>query len=170
MSDPPLPRFDTEQWLAFTEHADRLRPDQWRTYLRAVTAADSTPATRADLTTLDTEIPEYTMLTGEAKADNRDGLPVGASYLQEASYLMRSRLLTAAGDLYQQESARLASSYAQATGLPVVAIVVAVMCGALLVWAQRWLAQWPTQPRAVIIDGGDSALMMTLLAQHCAAV
>ena len=43
-------------------------------------------------------------------------------------------------DLYQQESARLASSYAQATGLPVVAIVVAVLCGALLLWAQLWLA------------------------------
>ena len=109
-------------------------------YLQAVAATGSTPTTKTDLTTLNTGIPQYSILIGEARADSRDGLPVGASYLQEASYLMRSRLLTAAGDLYQQESARLASSYAQATGLPVVAIVVAVLCGALLLWAQRWLA------------------------------
>jgi hypothetical protein len=117
-------------------HADIERAG---TYLRAVTAADSTPATRSDLTTLDTEIPEYMMLIGEAKADNRDGLPVGASYLQEASYLMRSRLLPAADDLYRQENARLASSYAKAAGFPVIAVIVAVMCAIALVRVQRWL-------------------------------
>ncbi len=84
------------------------------------------------LTTLDTEIPEYTMLTGEAKADSRAGLPVGASYLQEASYLMRSRLLPAADDLYRQENARLANSYAKATGFPVIAVIAAVICAIAL--------------------------------------
>jgi hypothetical protein len=79
------------------------------------------------------------MLIGEAKADNRDGLPVGASYLQEASYLMRSRLLPAADDLYRQENARLASSYAKAAGFPVIAVIVAVMCAIALVRVQRWL-------------------------------
>jgi hypothetical protein len=62
-------------------------------YLQAVTAADSTPAIRPGLTTLHTELPEYLLLIGRAQADNRAGLPVGASYLQEASYLMRGRLL-----------------------------------------------------------------------------
>lgn len=108
-------------------------------YLRAVTAADSAAATRSDLTTLDTEIPEYTMLIGEAEADSRDGLPVGASYLQEASYLMRGRLLPAAGDLYRQENARLARSYARATGFPLIAMIVAFMCAIALVRVQRWL-------------------------------
>ena len=77
----------TEPPAARTEfRADIERADA---YLRAVTAADPLPATRSDLTTLVSEIPEYTMLIGQAQADNRDGLPVGASYLQEASYLMR---------------------------------------------------------------------------------
>jgi hypothetical protein len=117
-------------------HADIERAG---TYLRAVTAADPAPATRSDLTTLDTEIPEYAMLTGEAKADSRDGLPVGASYLQEASYLMRSRLLPAADDLYRQENARLAGSYAKAAGFPVIAVIAAVMCAIALFRVQRWL-------------------------------
>lgn len=108
-------------------------------YLRAATTADPAPASAADLTTLNTGIPEYTMLIGRAEADSGDGLAVGASYLQEASSLMRSRLLPAAGDLYRQENARLARSYAQASGLPVVAVIVAVIGAVVLIRVQRWL-------------------------------
>lgn len=113
--------------------------EQAVSYLRAVTAADSTPAARSGLTTLDTGIPEYTMLIGQAQADSRDGLPVGASYLLEASYLMRSRLLPAAEGLYRQENARLASSYAQATGFPVIVVIAAVIGAVALFRVQRWL-------------------------------
>lgn len=128
----------TEPRAALAEfHADI---EQAGTYLRAVTAAASPAATRSDLTTLDTEIPEYTLLIGEAEANSRKGLPVGASYLEEASYLMRSRLLPAADDLYRQENARLASSYARATGFPVIAVLVAIICAIALSRVQRWLA------------------------------
>jgi len=109
------------------------------TYLRAVTAADPTRAARSGLATLDTGIPEYTTLIGQAQADSRDGLPVGASYLLEASYLMRSRLLPAADGLYRQENARLASSYAQATGFPAIVIFTAVVGAVVLFRVQRWL-------------------------------
>jgi hypothetical protein len=61
--------------------------------------------------------------------------------LQEASYLMRSRLRPAAGDLYRQENARLASSYARATGFPVIAVIVAIMCTLVLLRVQRWLTR-----------------------------
>lgn len=128
VTEPPAAR---EQFRADIERAG--------TYLRAVTAADSTPATTSDLTTLDTEIPEYTMLIGQARADSRDGLPVGASYLQEASNLMRSRLLPAADDLYRRENARLASSYARATKFPWIAVIAAVICAFVLIRVQRWL-------------------------------
>jgi hypothetical protein len=130
------------------------------TYLRAVTAADSTPAARSDLTTLDTEIPEYTLLIGEAKADSLDGLPVGASYLQEASYLMRSRILPAADDLYRQENARLASSYATATRFPALAVIVAVICAVTLLWVQRWLT---SRTRRVLNRGLAAASLAGLV-------
>jgi hypothetical protein len=109
-------------------------------YLRAATAADSSPATGPDLTALATGIPEYTMLIGRAEADSRAGLPVGASYLQEASYLMRTQLLPAADDLYRQQNARLARSQAKATGLPVAAMAAAVICAIALFRVQRRLA------------------------------
>jgi hypothetical protein len=109
------------------------------TYLRAVTAADPTSAAMSGLSTLGTEIPEYTMLIGKAEADSRDGLPVGASYLQEASYLMRGALIPAADGLYRQENARLASSYAKASGFPVIAVIVAVLIAIALFRVQFWL-------------------------------
>lgn len=117
-------------------------------YLRAITAADpaayspgpaSAQAASSDLTTLDTEIPQYTMLIGQAKANSADGLPIGASYLEEASYLMRSRILPAAADLYDQENARLANSYANATGFPLIALIIAVLAAIALLRVQRWL-------------------------------
>jgi hypothetical protein len=138
-------------------HADIERAG---TYLRAIAAADSAPATRSSLTRLDTEIPEYTMLIGEAKADSGDGLPVGASYLQEASYLMRSRLLPAAGDLYRRENARLASSYARATQFPVIAVIVAVMCAIAFAGVQRWLT---SRTRRVLNRGLAAASLLGVL-------
>ncbi|HET7015390.1 MAG TPA: hypothetical protein VFI65_15845 [Streptosporangiaceae bacterium] len=103
----------------------------------AVKLVAITSAQQAGRDTLVSEIPEYTLLIGQARADNRDGLPLGASYLQEASYLMRTRLLPAAAELYRQENARLARSQAKATSIPLIAMIVAVICGIVLFLAQR---------------------------------
>jgi hypothetical protein len=80
---------------------------------------------------------------GTARADNRLGLPLGAAYLREASDLLRTKLLPAAGDIYTRESALLTSSSAQATGLPlvVVAVLVGLGIGYVLVRSSRWLAR-----------------------------
>jgi hypothetical protein len=131
-------------FLAVTEPpaaSAEFRTDIERTdaYLQAVTSAGPPPAARSDLATLASEIPEYTQLIGQARADNLDGLPVGASYLQEASYLMRTRLLPAAGDLYRQENTRLTASYSRATQFPVIALIVAVICAFTLFRVQRRL-------------------------------
>ena len=138
-------------------HADIARAGS---YLRAVTAADSSPATRSDLTTLATQIPEYTMLIGQAQAYSRGGQPVGASYLQEASHLMRAQLLPAANDLYDRENARLASSYATATGFPWIAVITAVSCVIALLWVQRWLA---SRTRRVLNRGLAAASLGAVL-------
>ena len=51
---------------------------------------------------------------------------------------MRSRLLPAAEGLYRQENARLASSYAQATRFPVIAVITAAIGTARArLWATR---------------------------------
>jgi hypothetical protein len=96
-----------------------------------------------DLAILSGQLPAYADEVGTARADNRLGLPLGAAYLREASELLRTKLLPAAGDIYTRESALLTSSSAQATGLPlvVVAVLVGLVIGYVLVRASRWLAR-----------------------------
>ncbi|HEU5391568.1 MAG TPA: hypothetical protein VFV73_37275 [Streptosporangiaceae bacterium] len=96
-----------------------------------------------DLAILSGQLPAYADEVGTARADNRLGLPLGAAYLREASELLRTKLLPAAGDIYTRESALLTSSSAQATGLPlvVVAVLVGLGIGYVLVRSSRWLAR-----------------------------
>jgi hypothetical protein len=109
------------------------------TYLEVATAAAGTQGTGSSgLITLSTGIPVYTGLVDTARADNRLGLPVGASYLTEASALMRAKLLPAADSFYQQENTRLAATYSQAIGPPFLAVVVAIVAGCVLFGVQRW--------------------------------
>jgi hypothetical protein len=109
--------------------------------LEAATAAAGQSAAASRLATLAAGLPVYTGLVETARADNRFGLPVGAAYLREASAFMRATLLPAARDLYAQENAQLAAAGQQATALPYIAAVVALIAGLVLFLSQRWLAR-----------------------------
>jgi hypothetical protein len=94
-----------------------------------------------DLATLAADLPAYTQEVGNADADNRLALPLGAAYLREASGLMRNTLLPAAKDLYAAQNASLSDASAQATGLPLfcVTVVIGLAVGYLVYRASRWL-------------------------------
>jgi len=94
-----------------------------------------------DLATLSTNLPIYAGEVETARADNRQGFPLGAAYLREASDLMRSTLLPAANDMYAAENASLSATSAQATGLPFVIVTIAVGLAIIIVLARasRWL-------------------------------
>lgn len=94
-----------------------------------------------DLATLAADLPAYTQEVGNADADNRLALPLGAAYLREASGLMRITLLPAAKDLYAAQNASLSDASAQATGLPLFLItaVIGLAVGYLVYRASRWL-------------------------------
>jgi hypothetical protein len=94
-----------------------------------------------DLATLSTDLPLYAGEVETARADNRQGFPLGAAYLREASDLMRSTLLPAADDMYAAENASLTATSAQATGLPLVIVTIVVGLGIVFVFARvsRWL-------------------------------
>lgn len=129
----------------------------------AIRAGDSNPAIQADLTTLATEIPDYMKFVGEADAYNRsgtNGAGVGAAYLRDASSLARGPLLAAARDLYTKEQARLNSAYAQATGLPYLAVGGAIVFGIAAFRGQRWLAR---RTNRVLNPGLVAACLIGLL-------
>jgi hypothetical protein len=88
-------------------------------------------------------LPTYTGLVETARANNRQGFPVGAAYLREASDLMRERILPAAGELYAAEAQRLGEHQRTGTsGGGVVAVLLACAAVlAVLVGAQVFLFQ-----------------------------
>jgi hypothetical protein len=109
--------------------------------LETAAAAAGHAAAASRIATLAAGLPVYTGLIETARADNRLGLPLGAAYLREASTFMRTTLLPAARDLYAQENAQLAEADHQATALPYLAAIIALIVGLVLVRSQRWLAR-----------------------------
>jgi hypothetical protein len=96
-----------------------------------------------DLATLSEDLPLYAGEIETARADNRQGFPLGAAYLREASGLMRSTLLPAADGMYTTENASLSKTSAQATGLPWFIVTFAAGLGIVIVLyqASRWLGR-----------------------------
>jgi hypothetical protein len=111
--------------------------------IQSATAAGGpgTAAAAQDLNALAASLPVYTQEIGNASADNRLALPLGAAYLREASGLMRNTLLKDAQDLYAAENTSLSGGSAQATGLPLACVTLAVglAIGYVLYRASRWL-------------------------------
>ncbi|MFJ5529085.1 hypothetical protein [Streptomyces sp. NPDC093261] len=105
-----------------------------------VTAAAGTEAgsPAADtIARLNKLLPLYKGLIERARANNRQGFPVGGAYLRAANDVMQQQMLPAAQDLYTKENQRLRSDYADATPYPWFAIVLGVLALAALGWAQR---------------------------------
>jgi hypothetical protein len=71
-----------------------------------------------------------------ARADNRQGSPVGGACLRTADDLMRKQMLPAAQELYQRENQRLRADCGHAGSRPWVAIALGVVAPAALGWAQ----------------------------------
>ncbi len=102
---------------------------------------ESEDEARAMITEISAALPVYTGLVETARANNRRGDPVGSSYLGEASTLMQTSLLPRAEHLYIEQSARVAADQERYTQPPLVAIFLVIVCLALLVLAQLYLAR-----------------------------
>ncbi|MER5177163.1 hypothetical protein ABT009_02090 [Streptomyces sp. NPDC002896] len=102
----------------------------------AAANSGSDPASAAAVAKLNKLLPEYTGLIERARANNRQGLPLGGAYLRYANAKMQT-MLDAAEQLYKEENERLRADYDDATPYPWAAIGVGVLALAALVWAQR---------------------------------
>jgi hypothetical protein len=93
--------------------------------------------------TLLSGLPVYAGTVEAARANNRQGFPVGAAYLRHASSQMRGQLLPAASELYDAESGHLADDYrtGKSSATLVAAIAVTLLLLAMLVGAQLFLAR-----------------------------
>ncbi|MEU7582214.1 hypothetical protein AB0B50_32050 [Streptomyces sp. NPDC041068] len=103
----------------------------------AASSAGADSSSAAAVGKLNKLLPEYTGLIERARANNRQGLPLGGAYLRYANDKMQTQMLPAAEKLYKAENERLSSDYANAKPYPWFAIALGVLALAALVWAQR---------------------------------
>jgi len=119
---------------------------------------------------LTTYLPVYTGLVEAARANNRQGFPLGAAYLREASGLMQSTLLPAARELYESETARLVRTENRATPLPVVEVLLGLLAIGALVAAQVHLRRRTNRVLNVGLLAATTASGLVLLWVLVAAV
>ncbi|MEU5096396.1 hypothetical protein [Streptomyces sp. NPDC020996] len=102
-------------------------------------AASSDPGSESARTIkqLSELLPEYKGLVETARANNRQGYPVGGAYLRAANEQMQHEMLPKAERLYQRENQRLRSDYADAKEFPWAAIGLGVVALGALAWAQH---------------------------------
>jgi hypothetical protein len=90
---------------------------------------------------INAELAVYTGLIEIARTNNREGNPVGSSYLSEASGLMQSTILPDAQRLYQATSKRVDSETTASTQIPAPVILVVATTAVFGAFSHRWLAR-----------------------------
>jgi hypothetical protein len=111
--------------------------------LTALTRGAGNVTEPAALRTIADQLPLYSGLVEAARANNRQGFPVGAAYLRQAATLLTTSMLPAANLLYATEAERLNGDYRTGTdNAAIVALVAAVVLAlGLMLLAQRHIAR-----------------------------
>jgi hypothetical protein len=135
--------------------------------LAAAAGRADDPATADRVAELARQLPVYAGLIEQARANNRQGLPVGASYLGRASDLMQGTLLPVAESLQERQARKLSATFAEAGALPITALLLTVVALAALVALQVWHA---VRFRRVLNAGMVAATVVVLAALGWAAV
>jgi hypothetical protein len=97
----------------------------------------------AAVRTIIEQLPVYAGLVESARANNRQGLPIGAAYLRQASAVLTSTILPAADHLYATEAKRLVDDYSTGIGTTALVVLIAAIVVALVVLllTQRYLTR-----------------------------
>ena len=102
-------------------------------------AADAEPADQAALAALNVELIDYTENIELARANNRQGFPIGAQYLRLASNGLRADALPILQSLVDANALRASSQMKVTIAIPIAIIELALLGG--LIWGQLWLAK-----------------------------
>ncbi|MEU4803844.1 hypothetical protein [Actinosynnema sp. NPDC023587] len=121
------------------------------------------PELAGPLSTLSGQLPVYTGLVETARTHNRQGNPVGAAYLREASHLMRSALLPAAQELYRAETGNVLRDLSGAGTWPWSEFLLGAALIAALVLAQRYLTRKTNRVFNVGLVAATAACAVSLL-------
>ena len=104
-----------------------------------VEAAQAQPADAAALSALNQQVVSYAATIEQARANNRQGLPVGAQYLRNASADLRSTALPILDNLVSSNAARAAEEMDVRVGYVFPVISLLALAGVIV--GQLWLAR-----------------------------
>jgi hypothetical protein len=102
-------------------------------------ASEAQPADKAALAALNQDVVDYAVTIEQARANNRQGFPVGAQYLRNASAGLRADALPILDNLVAANSARASGAMGSHVGL--VFEIVGLLALASLAMATIWVAR-----------------------------
>jgi hypothetical protein len=117
-----------------------------------------------DLADVTNALAQYTGLIEAARANNRQGFPVGVAYLRQASSLMRTEALPTLESLAESVDARIASSYESSesagTALWLIGLGAVVILAGAGVWLIQRTRRWVSMPLviAMAVIGGATVI------------
>ncbi|MEU9045535.1 MULTISPECIES: hypothetical protein [unclassified Kitasatospora] len=126
---------------------------------QAAARTTATSPAQDSLARLNQQLPTYAGLVETARADNRQGIPLGGAYLRYASEQMQTVLLPAAAELAAAENQELANDYAAAKSVPWGAYGLAVVTLAALVWVQLTLFRRTNRVFNIGLLGATAAVL-----------
>lgn len=119
--------------------------------------------TQRTIAALTRELARYAGLVEVARANNRQGLPLGGAYLRYASTLMQDTVLRDAQRLVDSEQRRLDADYDAAESFPWAATGVAVASLGALAWYQVVLFRRTNRVFNIGLVGATAALLASSL-------
>ncbi|MDX3098734.1 hypothetical protein PV417_30145 [Streptomyces sp. ME19-03-3] len=135
----------------------------------AAASSEGSAQARTRLERLNHRLPVYTGLVERARANNRQGFPVGGAYLRRANKMMSEELLPDAKQLWTIETARLGGDYEDAKALPLASWAIGVVALVALVWAQRRsyrLTRRVLNPGMLAGTAATAVVLLWLVAGH----
>ncbi len=156
----------TNSFLAFGLEPRAQRVD----YLEALGAASRDLAKAVDggaagrLGSANTALTRYTGYVASARANNLQGLPVGASYLQTARALLESDVLPQLEAGATADTAAIESAYSRAGRAALWLALVAILGLGALIWTQVYLARHSRRILNVPLAASTVGLLLAVFA------
>jgi len=128
-----------------------------------VQAATAQPADGPALGALNSSVLTYAGLIGQARANNRQALPMGAEYLQLASSRLRTDALPILDALVTANNARVGAEFDDATGASSALVTRGVLALLVLIGAMVWLSRRTHRYINVPLAAAAGAILVTLV-------
>ncbi|MER5865307.1 hypothetical protein [Kitasatospora sp. NPDC002040] len=134
-----------------------------RLLAQAAARTDASSDAQRWVAELNQQLPQYAGLVETARANDRQGLPLGGAYLRYASKQMQGTLLPTAQRLVEAENRQLNSDYTAAESFAWTAFGFGVLTLGALVWCQVLLLRRTNRVFNLGLVGASAAVLATLL-------